>query len=281
MRGKSVDTNGAQIFTESVGDPAHPPVLLLMGACASGVWWPEAFCGALAARGRFVIRYDHRDTGRSTQDPPGEPSYTLADLADDPLRILDAYGLASAHLVGMSLGGILAQMIALDHPDRVRTLTLLASAPLAPADPSTPPMDPRVAAYYARGSTLDWSDTESAKAYSVEGWRVIAGTAHPFDEAHIRSLAEEDFARTPDMKATLNHGWLEGGDGWSGRLHELRAPVLVIHGTDDPVLPYGPAASLLGLLPGTTLCTLHGAGHELHPDDWPIILDAIASHTVA
>src|SRR6185503_10682216 len=114
-------------FTESFGDCNADPVLLIMGAMASGVWWPRSFCMQLAGRGRFVSRYDHRDTGRSTSYGPGGATYSTETLADDAFSVLDAYNLESAHLVGMSLGGYLSQLLALKAPRRVKTLTLIAS----------------------------------------------------------------------------------------------------------------------------------------------------------
>src|SRR5579871_4092750 len=129
------------LFTESIGDRHAPPVLLIMGAMASGVWWPRSFCEQLANRERFVIRYDHRDTGRSINYGPGRTAYTTETLADDALSVLDAYNIQSAHLVGMSLGGYLAQLLALKAPRRVRSITLIASECLAQKDPSIPPID--------------------------------------------------------------------------------------------------------------------------------------------
>ena len=122
-----VTAGDATIFSESAGDRNAPAILLIMGAMASGVWWPKSFCAQLAARGRFVIRYDHRDTGHSTSYSPGRTNYSVEALATDALAVLDAYGLPDAHLAGMSLGGYLSQLLALKAPSRVRTLTLIAS----------------------------------------------------------------------------------------------------------------------------------------------------------
>lgn len=121
---------GVRIVTEALGRPGDPPILLVMGATASMLGWPDAFCAALAAERLRVIRFDHRDTGRSTTVPPGAATYAVEDMAGDLVAILDAYGLPQAHLVGMSLGGYLSQMLAVTHPDRVASLTLIASEPL-------------------------------------------------------------------------------------------------------------------------------------------------------
>lgn len=277
------------LFTESVGEPGAPVLLLLMGAMASGVWWPEEFCRHLAAHGRRVVRYDHRDTGRSTSHAPGDVRYTTETLAADALAVLDAYtdgdaragGVARGHLVGMSLGGYLAQLVALMAPARVASLTLIASEPLAPADPSIPPMDPRVAAYHAAAETLDWTDRSAVLEYQVGAWRMQAGSAHSFDAEAIRALAMADWERTPNLLTTFNHAGLREPAGWVGRLDEITAPALVIHGTEDPVLPFGHALALHAALPGSTLLPLPGTGHELHPADWPAIIDAILAHTAS
>jgi pimeloyl-ACP methyl ester carboxylesterase len=155
MGSKQINANGVELFTESFGAPSDPAVLLVMGAMASAVWWPEEFCGRLAGRGRYVIRYDHRDTGRSVSYEPGQIAYSVEDLADDAVGVLDAYGVERAHLVGLSLGGFLSQLVALKSPERVRTLTLIASERLGPHDPAMPPMDPKVPAYHARAGTIE------------------------------------------------------------------------------------------------------------------------------
>lgn len=280
MHAQHVRVRGVSLFAESFGDPADPAVLLMMGAMASGVWWPQALCEALAARRRRVIRYDHRDTGRSTASPLGAPGYTTEDLAWDAVALLDALGVGRAHLVGMSLGGYLAQLAALAHPDRVRTLTLVASERLADTDPALPQMDPALPAYHARGAALDWSDREAVIAYQLGAWRLLSGPERPFDEPAIRALCEADLARTPDLRTTFNHALLRTPDArWLGRLGEVRVPALIIHGTHDPVLPYAHALALHAAFAGSTLVTLRGAGHELHQLDWPVILDAIEDHT--
>lgn len=274
-----VRSRDAAIFTESVGDPGNPAVLLIMGAMSSGVWWPTAFCEQLAARGRFVIRYDNRDTGRSTSYPPGETPYTIETMADDAVAILDAYGLSEAHVAGMSLGGMLAQLLTLKAPDRIRTLTIISSERLALVDPAIPGMDSRVLEYHARARSLDWTDRAAVLEYQVGAWRVLAGPGRPFDEPGIRALAEADWDRTPNPLASFNHAGLTDAVDWVGRLDEIRAPVLIIHGTHDPVLPYEHALALQAAFPSARVVTLEGAGHELHPIDWPVIVDEMVAHT--
>jgi pimeloyl-ACP methyl ester carboxylesterase len=279
MGTKTIAENGLSLYSETFGCPTDPPVLLIMGATASGVWWPEDFCRQLAGRGRFVIRYDHRDTGRSTSYDPGQTAYSVEDLADDAIRVLDGHGIGEAHLVGMSLGGYLAQIIALKDPGRVLSLTLIASERLVAADPAMPAMDPSIPEYHARAGGLDWSDREAVVEYQVGAWRLLSGSAHPFDEASTRALAIAAFDRSPNLLTSFNHAGLEGADLWLGRLGEIAAPALVIHGTEDPVLPYAHGLALEAELPAAMLLTLEGTGHELHQADWPAILDAIERHT--
>jgi pimeloyl-ACP methyl ester carboxylesterase len=250
-----------------------------MGAMASGVWWPRSFCAQLAERGRFVIRCDHRDTGRSTSYGPGGATYSVETFADDAIAILEAYSIESGHLVGMSLGGYVSQLVALKAPRRVATLTLIASERLAFADPAIPGMDPRIPAYHARAREIDWTDRDAVIEYQVGAWRLLSGSAHPFDEGSIRTLALEEWSRTPNPLTPFNHAGLGDATNWVGRLDEVHAPALIIHGTDDPVLPHAHGLALKAALRDSRLLTLEGRGHELHPMDWPILIDVIVEHT--
>lgn len=281
MAVRELDMDGIRIHTESFGDERDPAVLMIMGAMASGVWWPAELCRRLAERGRFVIRYDHRDTGRSTSCEPGARNYDVEDLADDAVRVLNGYNLAWAHLVGMSLGGYLAQLVALKYPERVATLTLVSSERLAATDPALPPMDPAIAEYHMRAGDLDWSDREAVLEYQVGAWRLLAGSAHPFDAGAIRALAAEDYDTTPNPLCAFNHATLADADDWIGLLGDIRVPALIIHGTEDRVLPYEHALALQSELPNARLLTLVGTGHELAKGDWPAIVEAIAEHTAA
>jgi len=228
-----------------------------------------------------VIRYDHRDTGRSTSYEPGSINYSVEDMADDAVRVLDACEISHVHLAGMSLGGFLAQLIALKHPERVLTLTMIASGKLASEDVDLPPIDPKVHAYHSQGPSLDWSDRQAVIKYMVGGWRLIAGSAHPFDEETIRALATQEVERADNVFTSMNHALITGGDRWYDRLGEIQVPALVIHGTEDLVLPYAHGVALQKALPQATLLTLAGTGHELHRDDWNVIIGAILSHTAS
>ena len=278
MSERLVRDHGLLIVTEAFGDPAQAPVLLIMGGGASMLWWPEAFCARLAGRGRYVIRFDQRDTGRSTKFTAGDPSYTLDDLVADAVRVLDAYAIRAAHLVGMSLGGIIGQLVALHHPARVRSLTAMSSSPFGVETSRLPRSSEAYQQHLATAEHVDWSDREQVIDYSLAESRLIAGTAHPFAEEATRAFYERDYDRAGGYSTLANFAW-RGGDAWRGRLHELKAPLLVIHGTADPVYPIAHGVALADAVAGATLVRLEGGGHELHRADWDQIVDAIAAHT--
>ena len=185
-----IRANGVDLCVQTFGDRADPPILLIMGGASSMDWWEDGFCERLMAGSRFVIRYDHRDTGRSVSYEPGAAPYSLRDLAEDAFGLLDAFGLESAHLVGMSMGGWIGQLVALENPDRVASLTLISTSPTAgPSDPDLPEMSEKLQAFFAQeASEPDWSDREAVIDYIVEGERPFAGS-RPFDEAAIREIA--------------------------------------------------------------------------------------------
>jgi pimeloyl-ACP methyl ester carboxylesterase len=272
--------DGIDLCYEAFGDPAGPTVLLIAGGAQSMIWWEEDFCGRLAEAGRHVVRYDHRDTGRSTSSPPGRPSYTGHDLITDPLRILDALGVSRAHLVGLSIGGGIAQRIALEHPERVRTLCLASTSPAVPAehDRQLPPPSPQVMATFTDPEP-DWTDRDAVVAYRVEIERPYAGSLG-FDEPHCRQLAAEEVDRTRDMAASMtNHFVLDDDTPTGYRLDQITAPTLVLHGTTDPFLPLEHGRALAAEIPGAKLVSLPGAGHQQPPRElWDIAIAAIIEH---
>ncbi len=174
MAERIIEAGGIRLCTESFGEPTDPPVLLVMGLGASMLWWEEEFCRSLADGGRLVIRYDHRDTGRSTTYEPGRPGYNDADLLADAAGVLDDYGLGSAHVVGVSAGGAMAQLLALDFADRVLSLVLISTSPAVPVDRDLPPPTEDFSHFVAE-ATVDWSDRESVIEYLVGYSRLLAG----------------------------------------------------------------------------------------------------------
>jgi pimeloyl-ACP methyl ester carboxylesterase len=275
---RMIQTDDVTLATEAFGDPVDPPLLLIMGLMASMLWWPDEFCARLADRGRYVIRFDNRDTGHSTTYERGEPPYTGDDMADDAIRVLDGYGIAAAHIVGMSMGGMLAQIVALKYPARVLTLTVISASPFNEDTSHLPGSSPAYREHSAQFAKVDWTDRDQVIAYMVEDSRQLAGPAHPFDAARVRRFIERDYDRAHDFASATNHTML-GGEAWQGRLRELQAPLLVIHGTADPLFPIEHGVALADAVAGASLVRLEGGGHELHEADWNTIIDSIVTQT--
>jgi pimeloyl-ACP methyl ester carboxylesterase len=274
-----VEVNGVELCVEGIGDRSDPAILLVMGASGSMDWWEDEFCERLAAGSRFVIRYDQRDTGRSVTYEPGAPGYTGDDLIADVLGVLDAFGLARAHLVGISAGGAIAQIVALDNPERIASLTLISTSPSG-GDPDLPGMSGAAAARFADVPVPDWSDRAAAIDYGVHLARVSAARSRPFDEAAMRALLGRVYDRTRNMESSMkNHYTLEGGERWRERLAELRVPTLVMHGDEDPLFPPAHGVALANEIPGATLIELEGMGHELPERVWDVVIPAILEHT--
>jgi pimeloyl-ACP methyl ester carboxylesterase len=193
------------LATQTFGSPHDPALIMIMGATASMLGWPDAFCTALATRGLFVIRFDHRDTGQSTTVPAGQATYAVEDLAADAVAILDAYEVERAHVLGMSLGGFIGQIVALDHPDRVRSLTLLASEPLGWDGDPLPHIAPEFLEHFARLEELDWSNMDAVTDFLVTSERLGAGSAQAFDEVAMRARIAQQLARTESPASMFNH----------------------------------------------------------------------------
>jgi pimeloyl-ACP methyl ester carboxylesterase len=274
-----IEANGVELCTESFGDPADPPILLVTGLGGSMLWWQEDFCRMLADGGRFVIRYDHRDTGRSVIYEAGRPGYTSADLVADAAGVLDACGIAAAHVVGVSMGGALAQLLALDFPDRVRSLVLISTSRALP-DGGELPSSTEEFARFVTTARVDWSDPASVIEYLVDYSRVLSGGRRPFDEAAIRELARRDVERARDFGAARNHEILADDDERSRPpLSSITAPTLAIHGTADPMFPPAHGEALAREIPGARLLLLDGAGHGVDRADWETLARAILEHT--
>jgi pimeloyl-ACP methyl ester carboxylesterase len=273
-----VEANGVELCTEAFGDPTDPPILLIMGIGGSMLWWEEGFCRMLADGGRFVIRYDHRDTGRSVTYEPGRPGYTGADLIADAAGVLDAYGIPAAHVVGVSAGGAFAQLLALDFADRVLSLVLISTSPATPGDRGLPPPADEFGRFLATAE-MDWSDAKSVIEYTVGYSRMLAGGERPFDEAAARELVRRDVERARDFAAVQNHDLLRDDERPGEPLSSIRGPTLVIHGSADPMFPPGHGEALAEEIPGARLLTLEGAGHGIVRADWETTAGAILEHT--
>ncbi|MCF2528991.1 alpha/beta fold hydrolase [Yinghuangia soli] len=281
----TVRIGDVDLAVQAFGDPAAPAVLLIAGAESSMDWWHDELVDRIAGRGRYVIRYDARDTGRSTTYPVGAPGYTGDDLTADALGVLDAFGLRTAHIVGISMGGGIAQDIGIAHPDRAASLTLMSTTLAGPGSAEStelPPMSEDLAKLFAEPAEgPDWSDRDAVLAYFVTAERNFSGTI-PVDEDEIRRIAGRAFDRSPSPAAAANHWIMDQGDKTPGRVGDITAPTLVMHGTADPLFPYGHGEALAAAIPGARLVALPGAGHQMPPRQvWDIVVDEIAAHTAA
>ena len=275
-----VRNGDVRLVSQSFGDPSDPPVLLVMGATASMLGWPDGFCEALAAEGLRVIRFDHRDTGGSTTIPPGEAGYTVEDMANDIVAVIEAYGLEAANLVGMSLGGLLSQIVAVDHPERVSSLTLIASEPLGWDGEPLPHISPAFMEHFGTVADLDWTDADAVTAFLVEIDKLSSGSGAPFDTNRSADRARQVQARSECLASMFNHATVESERDWTGRFREISQPVLVVHGSEDPVLPLPNGQALRDGIEGAELLLLEGVGHELPERAWEPISDAIARMVV-
>ena len=277
MAERMIEANGVELCVESFGDQGDSPILLVMGLGGSMLWWEEGFCRMLADGGRFVMRYDHRDTGRSVSYEPGQPGYRGADLVADVAGVLDAYGIPAAHVVGVSAGGALAQLLALDFPERVRSLTLVSTSIAVSSDRALPPPTAEFGRFVATAA-VDWSDPESVIGYLVDYSRMLAGQERPFDEAAFRALASRDVGRASDFRAAQNHDLLPDEGRPRQPLSSISSPTLVIHGTADPMFPIEHGEALAEEIPDARLLRLEGAGHGVYRADWDAIVAAILGH---
>lgn len=273
--------HGADLCVETFGDPGDPAILLIMGAAASMEHWPEGFCRRLAAGGRYVIRYDHRDTGRSTSSQPGRPTYTFADLVADAAGVLDALGIERAHVAGVSMGGAMAQTLAIGHPERLASLTLMSTTAIESTGRELPGMSPELRTTFETPlPDPDWTDHAAVVDHLVEGELPYLGPVRT-DDRELRERAERIFDRTGDLAAAQNH-WILGDDDDPprGKLADLTVPTLVLHGTADPLFPYEHGEALADTIPGAQLVALEGVGHEAPPAPvWDVAVPAILRHT--
>jgi pimeloyl-ACP methyl ester carboxylesterase len=278
MAERMIEANGVELCAEAFGDPADPPILLVMGTGGSMLWWDDGFCRMLADGGRYVLRYDHRDTGRSVPYEPGRPGYSGADLVADAAGVLDAYEISAAHVAGVSAGGALAQLLALDFPERVLSLVVMSTSLAVSADRVLPPPSEEFTRF-AAAVDVDWSDSESVVEYLVDYSRALAGGLRAFDEAAIRRLARRDVERARDFAAAQNHDLLHEEARSHGPLSSISVPTLVIHGTADPLFPIEHGNALAEEIPGSRLLRLEGAGHGVDRADWEVLVGAILEHT--
>ncbi|MGY0231538.1 alpha/beta fold hydrolase [Longispora urticae] len=274
--------NGVTLYVETFGHPADPPVLLIGVTTLS---WPEELCTSL--QGRYVVRYDLRDAGRSTFVDPDAPAYDLRDLVTDASELTSALGLGRVHVVGMGVGGFIAQLLALDHPDQVASLTLVSTRPVAPGpvDADLPDHAPELMGQLFGRPAPDWADRDSVVDYMTGTARLMSGSAG-FNERDVRATAGSVFdsaGRTAKAQRASHLGTMFAAidcrPRWRERLGGITSPTLVIHGVEDPFFPHGNGVALATEIPGATLLTLPGIGQGLPRVTWPAVVDALLRHT--
>ena len=287
-----IEANGINICTQAFGDPDDVPIILVMGASSSMLMWWEGFIDQLVAGGRYVIRYDNRDTGKSSCFDYEQQPYTVSDMAADAVGVLDAYGLESAHFVGTSLGGLIVQHLALDYRCRVRSMTLImTSGDPAAALPAVggeagatalpAPTDEWIAAVAELGE-LAPDDMPAAIDLKVRMLGMLHGSAYPFPEAQTRAIVEAEVARARDYAKANNHVLtFAATPPWVERLGTLRIPTLVIHGTEDIILPPPHGYALAEAISSAKLLMMEGVGHALPAEEWPRITGAILEATTS
>jgi pimeloyl-ACP methyl ester carboxylesterase len=265
--------NNVEICVDAVGDPADPAIVLIGGAASSMDWWDERLVDRLAAAGRYVIRYDSRDTGQSESYPPGRPGYTMSDLVEDAVGVLDALGVTSAQFVGISMGGAVAQLVACAHPDRVDSLVLIATSPVAPTGTDLPTMNEDLRDYFVGQAEPDYTDRDAMVAYGVDVQRHLCGPGY-FDEKWVRETAGRIFDRTRNMASSeINHMRMDGDESIRPSMRDISAPALILHGTADPLFALAHGEALAREIPHATLLPLDGVGHQPPPPaTWDVVL---------
>jgi pimeloyl-ACP methyl ester carboxylesterase len=288
-----VDANGIQIEYETFGEPDSPALLLIIGLASQLTAWDEKLCQQLAQQGHYVIRFDNRDAGLSSKieeagvpdimqtieaQMKGEaisPPYTIEDMADDAVGLLDAIGIEKAHVCGMSMGGMIAQTIAINYPKRVLSLISVYSRT---GDPEEPQPKPEAMEF------LFAPPPEERKEYidyGIKLFSTISGTGFPYDEEWLRNFVAQSYDRAFNPEGSARQlVAIMAQKNRRPALKSLSTPTLVIHGSDDPLVPVAGGKNTAADIPGAKLMIIDGMGHDLpHGGAWPQIIDAIVDHT--
>ncbi|HEY3144472.1 MAG TPA: alpha/beta fold hydrolase [Acidimicrobiales bacterium] len=282
-----VDLNGIRICYETFGDPSDPTLLLVMGLGSPMTDWDDDLCHLFVDRGFHVVRFDNRDAGLSTflpepvdlfavlgainnGDDPGAP-YLLADMADDAIGLLDHLGVAQAHVVGISLGGMIAQTMALDHPSRLATLTSIMSTP----GPDVAPPAPEALQVLLGPPAQNVEEAMDRSVVNASIW----GSPELYTETEVRERARRNWERhyDPNGSARQLAAILASGDR-TERLRSLEVPTLVIHGTADTLIPQVGGEATAAAVPDAKLLIIEGMGHDLALPLWSQLVEAITGH---
>ncbi len=287
MNVKHASCGDVDLAYETFGSAGDPPLVLVMGLATQMLGWPDEFCQNLADGGFHVVRFDNRDIGLSTHlDAAGMPDlsplfsgqpitsapYLLADMADDTIRLVDALGLGRVHLVGASMGGMIAQEVALRHPERLLSLTSIMST-TAPNVGS--PTQAATAALFSPPATTE----SEAAARAISVYRVIGSPGYVLDEEALSARAEESFRRANDPAGVARQlASIHASGDRTEQLRQLEVPTLVLHGEDDPLVQVEGGRATADAVPDARLVTLPGMGHDLPRALWPQIIEEITHH---
>jgi len=288
-----VRVGSIEIVYDTFGESTALPMLLVIGLGEQMIAWDEEFCSELAAQGYWVIRYDNRDAGLSTKlDEAGIPNipalvqaqmqgemietpYLLGDMADDAVGLLDALGVESAHVVGVSMGGMIVQEMAIHHPERIRTMTSIMSST---GNAELPPAKPEAMALLTETAPTGRADFIED---SVRVARILSGPGFPVDEDRVRKKAGDIFDRgLSPAGMTRQLAAIIGSGSRKDALKSVTVPTLVIHGDTDPLIPVEGGIDTADAISGAQLLIIKGLGHDLSPAMWPQIVAAIISHAV-
>lgn len=261
-----------EIEYQSFGEAGHPTILLINGLGSQMTRWPEAFCNLLTAKGYRAIRFDNRDAGLSTWFKDGD-RYSLSDMAADAVAVLDAEGIAKAHVAGVSMGGMITQAVAINHPDRVLSMTSIMSASGAPGS-----LDPRPEA----GATLTATPPDPAKdlagyvAHGVANALTIGSPGYPWPEGALQARVIAEQARAYNPTGSVRQmGAIRADGDRTERLGKLSVPAVILHGADDPLVQLRGGEATAAAIPGAELRVIPGMGHDLPPALYDIFVEAI------
>lgn len=285
MNIQKVEANGIEIAYETFGKATKPPILLVMGLGTQMIAWPDEVCKGLAKQGFFVVRFDNRDVGLSTHMQDRAPSmvdvvvrrkqppYTIDDLAADTVGLMDALGLDSVHLVGASMGGFIAQTVAIRHPRRIRSLTLIMTS-----TGSRRVGNPKPALFSRLTKRRVTADRRSAQEATLETFRIIGSKGYAFDEEYLMDMAGESYDRAHDPGGYLRQmAAIATQSDRTDDLRRLRVPALVIHGLHDPLVAVSGGLAAAKLLRNAKFVGFSGMGHDLPRELWPEFVQEIGN----
>ena len=285
-----VAANGIEIEYDTFGDSHSPALLLIMGGGSQMIYWEAEFCLPLAQKGFYVIRFDNRDVGLSTkfeeagvpdimaamEGKPVEAPYTLEDMADDAVGLLDALGVEQAHVCGASVGGMIAQVVSYRHPQRTLSLVSIMSST---GNPDLPKIKGEVLAEVYKPVP---DEREAYVAHHVDMWRKLWSPGFSFEEERLERLMGESFDRSYYPQGMARQGMAVIAHGYQkSAIESIKAPTLVIHGDKDPFMPVEGGRETARLIPGAKLLIIEGMGHDLPKGVWSEITTAITGHMLA